>query len=179
MLSLGLIDSDARRIDFHVLSFTFNNNVKPSERLHTHSTWEAVSLRKNLLQSGIKIRIRIHSRSKFNQNPSTWRLGFGAPLRWKAVVAAPLLLVLHLQQLDKALVTVVSTLVFVVEDPCQADEICTRILDSKVRGMEGDAGTDLGLKVCSSWCVVLPNLGDSISGTCRKLELFFAWTEGE
>ena len=158
MLSFGLIvDSDARPIDFHVLSFTLNKNVKPSERLHTHSTWEAVSLRKNLLQSGIKIRIRI--RSKFKQNPSTWRLGFGATLRWKAVVAAPLLLVLHLQQLDTALVTVVSTLVYVVEDPCQADEICTRILDSKVRGMEGDAGTDLGLKVCSSWCVVLDKPG--------------------
>ena len=76
---LWLIDSDARRIDFHVLSFTLNKNVKPSERLHTHSTWAAVSLRKNLLQSGIKIRIRIRSRSKFKQTLTPGGLALAPP----------------------------------------------------------------------------------------------------
>lgn len=31
-------------------------------------------------------------------------------------------------------------------DPCHAEEICTRMLESRVRGIEGEAGTDLGLE---------------------------------
>ena len=56
------------------------------------------------------------------------------------------------------------------------------MLDSRVLGMEGDAGTDFGLKNqgFNAFFLDLANyLGDSISGTCKKLELFFAWTEGE
>ena len=78
----------------------------------------------------------------------------------------------------------VPTLVLVLEEPCQADEIWTRMLDSRVLGIDGDAGTDFGLKEeRSQRSFSLPifgnYLGDSISGTCKKLELFFAWTEGE
>ena len=115
---------------------------------------------------------------------TTWLLCFGRTLGGEAVVAAPLLLVLHLQLVHHLLVqkTLVPTLALVVEEPCQAEEIWTRMLDSRVLGMEGDAGTDLGLKKeCSlfSWPIIGSHLGDSISGTCKKLELFFPWTEGE
>ena len=37
------------------------------------------------------------------------------------------------------------TLLLLLDEPCQADEIWTRMFESRVRGIDGEAGTDLGL----------------------------------
>ena len=90
---------------------------KPSERRRRHSTLAAGSLRRILLQRifiGFPVFLK-----------TTWLLCFGRTLGGEAVIAAPLLLVLHLQLVHHLLVqkTLVPTLALVVEEPCQAEEI--------------------------------------------------------